>query len=164
MEEKGVWRTVGGRRIFIKEGQSLTEAMRDSGKFKITTNAIEDKTIYDKKYYEKQMKKLESDEYEDGTYDLDKLKQVEYDYGYQVTFSQIGDNYSNVEFNDRVSEFVDISSDGKVSAGKFQSTPEISFNVKSKEEAIRLAKKYNQISIWDWKNGDTIETGGTGKR
>lgn len=33
MEEKGVWRTIRGRRIFIKDGQSLTEAMRDSGKF-----------------------------------------------------------------------------------------------------------------------------------
>lgn len=31
--EDGVWRTVGGRRIFIKEGQSLSEAMRNSGKF-----------------------------------------------------------------------------------------------------------------------------------
>jgi hypothetical protein len=33
MEEKGVWRTVGGRRIFIKDGQSLTDAMKNSGKF-----------------------------------------------------------------------------------------------------------------------------------
>lgn len=32
--EDGVWRTVGGRRIFIKEGQSLTDAMKNSGKFK----------------------------------------------------------------------------------------------------------------------------------
>lgn len=31
--EDGVWRTVRGRRVFIKDGQSLTEAMRDSGKF-----------------------------------------------------------------------------------------------------------------------------------
>lgn len=30
----GVWRTVGGRRIFIAEGQSLKEAMKASGKFK----------------------------------------------------------------------------------------------------------------------------------
>lgn len=29
----GVWRTVGGRRIFIKDGQDLYEAMNDSGKF-----------------------------------------------------------------------------------------------------------------------------------
>ena len=33
-EEDGVWRTVGGRRIFIKQGQSLSEAMKESGKFK----------------------------------------------------------------------------------------------------------------------------------
>lgn len=36
--ENGVWRTVRGRRIFIKDGQSLTEAMKESGKFgKIST-------------------------------------------------------------------------------------------------------------------------------
>lgn len=29
----GVWRTVGGRRIFIKEGQDLASAMKESGKF-----------------------------------------------------------------------------------------------------------------------------------
>lgn len=32
-EAEGVWRTVGGRRIFIKNGQSLSEAMIESGKF-----------------------------------------------------------------------------------------------------------------------------------
>lgn len=29
----GVWRTVGGRRIFIKDGQPLSVAMKESGKF-----------------------------------------------------------------------------------------------------------------------------------
>ena len=33
MEENGVWRTVGGRRIFIKDGQDLASAMKESGKF-----------------------------------------------------------------------------------------------------------------------------------
>lgn len=32
--EDGVWRTIAGRRVFIKEGQSLSEAMKESGKFK----------------------------------------------------------------------------------------------------------------------------------
>lgn len=32
----GVWRTVGGRRIFIKDGQDLVTAMKESGKFKKT--------------------------------------------------------------------------------------------------------------------------------
>lgn len=31
--EDGVWRTVGGRRIFIKNGQDLSSAMKASGKF-----------------------------------------------------------------------------------------------------------------------------------
>lgn len=34
----GVWRTVGGRRIFIKDGQDLATAMKESGKFKKNKN------------------------------------------------------------------------------------------------------------------------------
>lgn len=33
MELDGVWRTIGGRRVFIKTGQSLSDAMKESGKF-----------------------------------------------------------------------------------------------------------------------------------
>lgn len=32
-EEGGVWRTIGGRRVFIKDGQDLANAMKESGKF-----------------------------------------------------------------------------------------------------------------------------------
>lgn len=35
-ETEGVWRTVGGRRIFIKGGQDLASAMKESGKFKLS--------------------------------------------------------------------------------------------------------------------------------
>ena len=38
-EPEGVWRTVGGRRIFIKNGQSLSEAMIESGKFRSHINS-----------------------------------------------------------------------------------------------------------------------------
>ena len=31
--ENGVWRIVGGRRIFIRDGESLSSAMKKSGKF-----------------------------------------------------------------------------------------------------------------------------------
>lgn len=47
MEEKGVWRTISGRRVFIKEGQDLKSAMDESGKFnntKETTETTETKT------------------------------------------------------------------------------------------------------------------------
>ena len=37
-DEDGVWRTVGGRRIFIRNGQSLSDAMKESGKFKKTNS------------------------------------------------------------------------------------------------------------------------------
>lgn len=33
-DEEGVWRTIGGRRVFIRSGQSLADAMIESGKFK----------------------------------------------------------------------------------------------------------------------------------
>lgn len=38
--EDGVWRTIAGRRIFIKEGQSLSDAMKKSGKFSIQKKNI----------------------------------------------------------------------------------------------------------------------------
>lgn len=33
-EEDGVWRTIGGRKVFIRKGQSVSDAMKESGKFK----------------------------------------------------------------------------------------------------------------------------------
>lgn len=47
MEENGVWRTVGGHRIFIKEGQDLASAMKESGKF--SKKQVEDKKIDNEK-------------------------------------------------------------------------------------------------------------------
>ena len=110
------------------------------------------------------IEKLSKAEYSEGTYDIDTMKQVTYDSGYQVTFCQIGDNYSDSEYAEKVNEFLGVSSDGKTRAGKFEGTPEISFHVDSKDVAIDLGKKYNQISVWDWKAEDEIDTGGTGRR
>lgn len=38
----GVWRTIGGRRVFIKDGQDLASAMKESGKFKKKKNLSEE--------------------------------------------------------------------------------------------------------------------------
>lgn len=56
--KKGIWRTVGGRRIFIKDGQDLETAMTESGKFDNIINrnrlkkelkeALEYRPVYDK--------------------------------------------------------------------------------------------------------------------
>lgn len=37
-EQDGVWRTIGGRRVFIRKGQDLSSAMKESGKFKTRMN------------------------------------------------------------------------------------------------------------------------------
>lgn len=39
----GVWRTIGGRRVFIKDGQDLASAMKESGKFNIKHKASVEK-------------------------------------------------------------------------------------------------------------------------
>lgn len=46
MEEKGVWRTISGRRVFIKEGQDLESAMADSGKFNDVKTTSDNDYIY----------------------------------------------------------------------------------------------------------------------
>lgn len=114
--------------------------------------------------HQKAIAKLNGSDYEDGTYNLDTLTQVSYSDGYQVTFCQIGDDYSNSEYADRVNEFLAVSTDGVSSAGKFGGTPEVSFHVADRATAERLGRKYNQISIWDWENCAEISTGGTGER
>ena len=41
----GVWRTVGGRRIFIKDGEDLATAMKNSGKFEKNTEEKNKKIV-----------------------------------------------------------------------------------------------------------------------
>ena len=40
-DSDGVWRTINGRKVFIREGQSLASAMRESGKFKKTFRKLD---------------------------------------------------------------------------------------------------------------------------
>ena len=47
-DEDGVWRTIGGRRVFIRTGQSLSDAMVESGKFKTKKDIEHQKNKYRK--------------------------------------------------------------------------------------------------------------------
>lgn len=49
-DENGVWRTVGGKKIFIKNGQSLEDAMRESGKFPSQSKATPYDTLMGQEY------------------------------------------------------------------------------------------------------------------
>jgi len=61
-DEKGVWRTIGGKHIFIRNGQDLDDAMRESGKFKNTRikNKVKE---YVKKKKEKDELRRKEEEY-----------------------------------------------------------------------------------------------------
>lgn len=69
--EDGVWRTVGGRRIFIKDGQSLSDAMKKSGKFKLEKKDI--KGTLKKQLSKEQQFKNKKEEFEE------KINKLEYD-------------------------------------------------------------------------------------
>lgn len=110
MLEGGVWRTVAGRRIFIKNGQSLTDAMKNSGKFqkdnlqKKLKNQLkkEDEEIQEIEEDIESFKKGKSDIYEDMKTEqfkkilkhlgikppnvLNKIERI----GYDGTFTTIG--------------------------------------------------------------------------
>lgn len=64
--DDGVWRTISGRRVFIKKGQSLTHAMKESGKFK----DIKNKTLKDNRLDYLENKRNIIDKYKQKTKDL----------------------------------------------------------------------------------------------
>lgn len=169
------WITVNGAHIPIFDNQNKNEVIKN---YINHDEKQKDKQILDNKnqadmrntnnnYFKKHaevVKQLSNNKYENGTYDCDNLTVKEFDSGYQVTFCQIGDDYSELEYNTLVGIMNKQSSDGKSYAGKFEGTPEISWHFDNKEAAIKIARQYNQISIWDWGACDEIKTGGTGRR
>lgn len=155
----------GGKEATPREQQRMQElGIEDKPTKKGGVDNQDRKRKTSKVNHEKAIKELSSDKYPDGTYDIESKQPIEYEDGYQVTFCQIGDNYTEDEHARLCEEFLKESTDDKISAGKFGGTPEISFHLKDRETAERLAKKYNQISIWDWKTWNEIKMGGTGKR
>lgn len=71
----GVWRTIGGRRVFIKDGDDLETAMKKSGKFKKTKKQNKNDN---KKEIEKENRAMDkflenNPNWEDGEYDTDEF-------------------------------------------------------------------------------------------
>ena len=81
MENEGVWRTIAGRRIFIKNGQKLSSAMRESGKFKGSKGESEKSAIKRKvKMYEVAVEGApEKDLKEQYKLSLDGVSKMEYE-------------------------------------------------------------------------------------
>lgn len=176
------WFTSKGRRIPVREGQSKADALkasldrvRDTGNSKerqIKQNKEEadnkNQTESTQQFHKSQIEKLSSDKYETGTYNINTLSIIEFDKGYQFTFCQIGDNYSDAEYNALCEGVFAKIGNRNVYAGKFDGTPEISFHTNDKQFAMEFARQHNQRSIWDWSadngNGAEIDCGGSGDR
>jgi len=106
---------------------------------------------------------LNNPSYADGTYDMKTLETKEFKKGFQVTFWNVGDDYTAERYDYLVSLFTELSMDGRTYIGKY-GTGEISWRFENKKLAKRYARLFNQISIWDWKHCKEIKTGGTGRR
>ena len=100
----------------------------------------------------------------DGTYDFETGKPKDYPDGYSVSFHQNEPDdkgnwksdygrYSDEDYDKNVSDMVK-ETGGELNIGYFAGTPEVSVWVKDFKTAVKMAKKHNQHSIWDWKAGD----------
>jgi len=117
-------------------------------------------------YHRRMVAEVDKEKYPDyNTYDISTLDIVDYSQegGYQVTFWCKGDNYTPAEYASLVNEFLSYVPGHITNVGKYDGA-EISFRIMDKRTAMRLGRKYNQISVWDWAKGEEISTGGTGRR
>ncbi len=92
-EEDGVWRTIGGRRVFIRKGQSMSEAMKESGKFKSgkKEETKEEKTKVDKNL-EEDIQEEETNKKQDISKKLDQETEDLSDYDkYNLAVSKLED-------------------------------------------------------------------------
>lgn len=76
----GVWRTVGGRRIFIKDGEDLATAMKNSGKF--GNKKEEEKEMTNEEIKKEQLEIIKkenpmTDDYHTGIRTIDDIKTPE---------------------------------------------------------------------------------------
>ena len=116
-----------------------------------------------KAIHESIINKLHNGAYADGTYDIETMESVEFTKGYQVTFWTIGMNYTAEDYEFIHTMFTEFSMDGKTYVGYFDGGAEISYRIENKAEAVKLAKMFNQVCVWNWKDCECIDTNGTGK-
>ena len=95
---EGVWRTIGGRRVFIKTGQSLSDAMKESGKFKKKDEEENEASKYYSKLSQYQAREdldMRKAWLDDNVYDENKRKEYE-------DFYKQGEEYYNKKYGKHV--------------------------------------------------------------
>ena len=157
----GVWRTVGGRRIFIKEGQDLASAMKESGKFKSTKK---EKTLADVySYTDKQKEEGKNPLFNNATSkDNPVLASAEEQLIDFASISHHLDNLDNIELEYSPKGNIHITENGKdlVTVGRDQFTP--TQLAELKKAGYFKSKKTNNVEVSsqekvleDFKNSDS---------
>lgn len=158
------WITVKGNHIPIKKGQSKEEAVKEFLAKKDSGNKKVDNSAKKGKVFAGVMNKVRNFKAkEEGTYDYATGKPKDYSNGYSVSFHQNEPDdkgnwksdygrYSESEYDDNAKQLVE-ETNGELNIGYFSGTPEVSVWVKDFRTAVKMAKKYNQNSIWNWKKG-----------
>lgn len=127
--DNGVWRTIGGRRVFIKDGQSLDDAMKESGKFKKETN-----------------KKR-------ATNNIDKIEEIRQEINKNVKLDSKDNNKNNVRVREYMKEhypeieyeFANDKNEGKLSHFKIRTVEEIQKEKEHfKEETYKRSPQYKE--------------------
>ena len=94
---------------------------------------------------------------DDAVYDLQDFSKETYTSGYQVTFIHKGANYTPREYARVVNEFLRYAVDHKANISKFNGYPEVTFRIQGIRDAYRLARKYQQTSIFDWATNEDVK-------
>lgn len=101
------------------------------------------------------LQRLNTNEFEDGTYDIQTKQPISFKSGFQATFQQLKDNYTKKQFMRLIQKYAN-ETDGKYYIGKFNNEIEVSFHFENETDAIQICKLFNQVSYWDWNTMDEI--------
>lgn len=101
------------------------------------------------------LQKLNTNEFEDGTYDIQTKQPISFKSGFQATFQQLKDNYTKKQFMRLIQKYAN-ETDGKYYIGKFNNEIEVSFHFENETDAIQICKLFNQVSYWNWNTMDEI--------
>lgn len=157
-DEDGVWRTIGGRRVFIRTGQSLSDAMKESGKFKKASdisreeykNKSKEIEYFNKRtakardeYYDRKFAQNESFEYQADISDLEG-KHI----SKEQQLSDIGNYYEEQERQALRSK--DMTYGYSKKALENISNKELDDYIKKQEELVNeYTNRYNQDLTYD---------------
>lgn len=127
----GVWRTIGGRRIFIKNGQDLKSAMKESGKFS-NVNPV----------YNLEIKANCSDNFKNNIDGKIQEKVIEYT-------QEIANDYSDILLQDKIIWKTYTIGEKQIANSAYNLNPKYFQNIKDAKKFIRNKMKEGEYVICD---------------